>query len=154
ANTSSSCTPSRRSARPRRRMRFDRSDSSLDTSSTDSSTRRQLDDRLEPAPEHTHPVERYFLGIHHILEPRIVHDLGVDAVAILPCGIENPAEDDDLVVLELDGLRKRRHLPGLHVVGDAFPELERAVFQPYLARGLGHAAVFVDLVLRDGYDKT
>jgi len=61
----------------------------------------------------------------------------------------NPREHYHLAGLELDALWERRALPRLHVVGDAFDELESAVIAPDLARLLRHAPVGCHVLLRD-----
>src|SRR5207249_3897295 len=82
-----------------------------------------------------------------------VHHLGVDAVTVLSRVVDDPRERDDLVILELHALRKRRELARLHVIGDAFPVLKRAVFHPQLACLLCDAAIGVEITNRHRYDE-
>ena len=44
--------------------------------------------------------------------------------------VDDPKEHDELVFLEVDRLRERRDLAGLHVVGDAFDGFQRPVLFP------------------------
>src|SRR5712691_12492172 len=41
-----------------------------------------IDQDLEPAPEHALAVERHRLRVHHLRYALVLHDLGVDAVAM------------------------------------------------------------------------
>src|SRR6266545_3130141 len=107
------------------------------------SPRRELDETLESAPEHAHPVEGHALGIHHALHARVFHHLGVHAVTVLARVVKDPRKHDDLAVLELHALRKRRDLARLYVIGDAFPVWKRAVFYPELAGSLCHLPVSI-----------
>src|SRR5438552_3462285 len=95
-------------------------------------TRSKRDQNLEPAPEHTHPVEGHRFGVH-TGHARVRHDSSVDAIALLARLVNDPRKDDRLVWLELDGLRERRDLARLNVVADAFDVLERAILPPDLA---------------------
>src|SRR4051812_35846438 len=65
----------------------------------------ELDDRLEPAPEEAHAVERHRL--HQALDARVAHDLRHDLVAVLARLVRRPREDHGLAGLELHALRER-----------------------------------------------
>src|SRR6266699_2472212 len=51
---------------------------------------------------------------HIPFQPGIRHDLGVDRVALRAALIDNPGEDDDLVLLGLHGAVKGGHFPDRH----------------------------------------
>src|SRR5436309_9725440 len=105
-----------------------------------------LEQNLEAAEDHAFAVERHRLRIHHLREPRILHDLRVDAVAVGARLVCDPGEDHGLALLELDAARERRPLARLDVVGDAFAILERAALPPDLAGLLRHAAVVLGIL--------
>src|SRR2546425_10188577 len=117
-------------------------------------TRRQLHDSLESAPEHALPIEGHALGVHHVLHARVCHHFGVDAVTVLARVIENPCKHDDLVVLKLHALRKRRDLARLYVVADTFPVLKRAVFHPDLAGLLCDATIGIEVAKRHRHNES
>src|SRR6185369_3886811 len=79
---------------------------------------REPDDGFEATPEHALAVKRHLQRIHRLLERRVLHDRLADAVAVLLVSIHDPCQRDDLVVLELHGLGKRRDLAGLNIVAD------------------------------------
>src|SRR5688500_16065267 len=68
--------------------------------------------------------------------------------------VHDPREHHGLVRLELYALRERRDLALLHVVADAFPVFQRAVLAPDLAGLARHAAVGIDVALRNRYDES
>src|SRR4029453_3223040 len=117
------------------------------------SPRRELDEALESAPEHAHPIERHFLWIHHRLHARVFHYLGVHAVTVLARVIEDPRKHDHLVVLELHTLWKGRDLARLNVVADTFPVLTCAMFDPDLAGFARHPPVSVKVAMRHRYNE-
>src|SRR5207237_5022001 len=60
---------------------------------------------LEPAIDQPLAVEWRRFRIHHRLEPRIGHHLGVDLVALRAGFISDPGEDHGLARLQLDAAR-------------------------------------------------
>src|SRR5207253_2053370 len=116
--------------------------------------RRELQHTFESAPEHAHSIEWHAFGVHHALHARIFHHLGIDAVTVLARVIDYPCKHDDLAVLQLHALRKRRDLTRLHVVANAFPILKRAMFDPDLACLLCHATIRVEIAKRYRYDES
>jgi len=114
-------------------------------------TRSKRDQNLEPAPEHTHPVEGHRFGGPY--RP-CAGDSSVDAIALLARLVNDPRKDDRLVWLELDGLRERRDLARLNVVADAFDVLERAILLSYLAGFLRELPVEVHVLFREGKNET
>src|SRR5688500_8693440 len=110
----------------------------------------KIDHHLESAEHHALAVERHRLGIHHVREPRILHRLRVDAIAILARLVDDPGEPDLFALLELHAAREGSRLAVLHVVGHAFVVAQRAVVEPDL-RGLGgHFLVRVPIPPRHG----
>src|SRR4030095_8107925 len=110
-----------------------------------------LDQDLESAPEHALAVERHCLGVHHLRQPRILHDFRIDAIAFRARLVDDVGEHDRLSGLELDALRERRVLARLDVVGDALDVFEGAVVAPDLTRLLRHAPIGCQVLLRNGY---
>ena len=55
------------------------------------------------------------LRIHHVGKARIAHHLRHDAIVVPARLVDDPREPHDLVLLELDALRKGRDLAHLHV---------------------------------------
>jgi hypothetical protein len=78
----------------------------------------------------------------------------VDPVALRARLVDDPREDDGLVVLQLHRLRKRRHLTGLDVVADALPVLERAVLLPDRSGAPRHRDIGIEVAARDGDDES
>src|SRR5207249_4010187 len=108
------------------------------------------DDGLEPAPEHPFAVEGHRLGVHHLGQARVLHRLGVDAIALGAGLVDDVGEHHRLVGLQLDAARKRGPFAPLDVVGDALDVLERAVFAPDSAGLLRQAAVGREFLPRNG----
>ena len=104
-----------------------------------------LDDRPEPPEDHALAVERH-LG-HVPLHPLVSHHLPVDLIARFPRLVDDPREDDDLVVFGVDGPRERRELAVGNVVGDALGHAERAVLAPHFPSLAGDVLVLVESVL-------
>src|SRR3954451_821844 len=113
-----------------------------------------LDQNLEPAEDHPFAVERQGLRIHYACHPRVLHDLGVDAVAMRPRPVHDVGKDHGLATLELDAARERRPLSHFDIVGDAFAKSERAVIAPDLAELLRNAAVDLEILGRDRNDES
>lgn len=109
------------------------------------------DKDLKAAIDHALGVERHRLPVHHLGEPLVLHDLGVDAVAMGARLEGDPGEGHRLVGLELDAAREGRELSHLDVIGDAFAKLERAVLAPNLAGFPRHAPIGLDALLLDGH---
>jgi hypothetical protein len=109
------------------------------------------DKDLKAAIDHALGVERHRLPVHHLGEPLVLHDLGVDAVAMGARLEGDPGEGHRLVGLELDAAREGRELSHLDVIGDAFAKLERAVLAPNLAGFPRHAPIGLDAHLLDGH---
>src|SRR5713101_2590243 len=109
---------------------------------------------LEAAVDHAFGVERQRFEVHHAGEARVLHHLGNHAVAVLAGLVHHPGKPDDFAGLELDASRERGALAPFHVVGDAFPVLERAVLAPDLARLERHAAVGFDFLFWDRYNES
>src|SRR5439155_8204542 len=93
--------------------------------------------------------EGHGLGVHHRRQARVFHHLGIDAVALPARLVDYPGEHHGLVRLELDGLRERSELARLHVVSDAFNVIKSAEFLPDLSGLARHAAVGVEVFLRN-----
>src|SRR5690349_15364515 len=76
-----------------------------------------LHDRREAAEEHPLGVERHLR--HIALQALVGHDLLVDLVARLARLVDDPREDDGLVVAGLDRAWERGHLALGNIVADA-----------------------------------
>ena len=87
-------------------------------------------------------------------ESRVLHHFRVDAIAMRSRLICDPGEDHGLTGLELDAARERRPLSNLDVFRDVFPELEGAVIAPNLACLPRHAAIGLQIFLRNGHDES
>src|SRR5687767_38391 len=92
-------------------------------------------------------VKGHCFHIHHLIEPRILHHLGVHAVAVLAGLKYNPREYYRLAALLLDRAREWHAKLHLEIIARAFPVLERAVIPPNLARLLRHPAVGFQVLL-------
>src|SRR5688572_5622176 len=125
-----------------------------DTGDRWSEGRSEIDHHPEAAPEHAFAIERQRFGVGHRGQARVGHHLLVDAVALRARLVDDPGEDHRLVGLELDRLRERSELAGLHVVGDALAIFQRAVFAPDLAGLARHAPVCGQVLLRNGQYET
>src|SRR5712691_186829 len=110
-----------------------------------------IDHDLEPAPEHALAVERHGLRVHHLRQALVLHDLGVDAVAMRARLVHNVGEHHRLAGFQLDALRERGVLARFDVVGQALDVFQRSVVPPDLARRLRHAPVGRQFPLRDRY---
>src|SRR5262245_41374263 len=55
-----------------------------------------VDHHLETAVGHPLDVERHGLGVHHLLETRVLHDLRVDPVSMGAGAVQDPGEQDGL----------------------------------------------------------
>src|SRR2546427_2199037 len=113
-----------------------------------------LDQDLESAPEPALAVERHRLRVHHLRQALVLHDLGVDAVAMRARLVHDIGEYHRLAGFQLDALRERRVLARLHVVGQALDVFQRAVVAPDLARRPRHAPVGRQFSLRDRYHES
>src|SRR3981189_170746 len=102
----------------------------------------RLQPHLEPAMDQSLAVER-----HISLETGVGHDLLVDCVALHPGSVDNPGEDDDLVVLRLHGAGKRGQRAVWHIVADALHDGERTMLFPDFAGFAGKRLVGFNLVL-------
>src|SRR3954468_21874911 len=108
---------------------------------------------LEPTVGHTLHVERHRIGMTHVTDSRILHDLRVDAVAMRTRFVYNPRKHHRLACLELGQSCKRyAHFHG-EIVADAFTVIQRAIFPPDRSRLLGHPTVDLELFLRDRQHK-
>ena len=87
------------------------------------------------------------LAVHHSCEARIGDHFGVDLVAVRARLEHDPREQHRLARLQLHAARERCDLAGLHVVGDAFPVVHRAVLAPDLAGLGGEAAIGLQVPL-------
>src|SRR5216683_4548945 len=101
-----------------------------------------LKPHLESTEDQSLAVER-----HIPFQPGIRHDLGVDRVALRAIPIDNPGEDDDLVLLGVHGTGKGSQFPNRHVVADALDKGKRAIFLPDFAGFSRLRLVRFDLVL-------
>src|SRR5690349_15903388 len=115
---------------------------------------REPDDALEAAPEHALAVEGHLRRVHRLLELRILHHRLADAIAIFLVAIHDPTQRDHLVVLELNGLGKRRDLPRLSVVADRVGEVQSAAADMGVAPFLGHALVSFEVGTGNGDDES
>src|SRR3954447_4166143 len=113
-----------------------------------------LDQHLESAQDHPFAVERQSLRIHDARHPRVLHDLGVDAVAMRPRLVQDVGKDHGLAALELDAARERRPFSHFDIVGDAFAKCERAVIAPDLAELPRNAAVHLEIPGRNRNDES
>src|SRR5258708_1222762 len=104
---------------------------------------------LEAAVDHALGVERQRLEVHHAGQARVLHHLFIHAVAVLARLVYDPRKPDHLAGLELDAPRERGSLAPFHVVGDAFPVLERPMLAPDLAGFERHAAIGFDFLFGD-----
>src|SRR3977135_3051106 len=102
----------------------------------------RLQPHLESAMDQSLAVER-----HVSLETGVGHDLLVDRVALRPGSVDDPGEDDDLVVLRLHGAGKRGQRAVRHIVADALHDGERTMFLPDFAGFAGKRLVGFNLVL-------
>src|SRR5262249_53332485 len=109
------------------------------------------DERLESPEDQPLAVEGEVLTNHHVGEARILHHLGVDAIAIPSRLVDDPGEDDGFTALELDAPRKRRELAERGVVTHPLLVIECAVFLPDLARLLRKAPICGQVFHRHGY---
>src|SRR4029453_10504084 len=101
---------------------------------------------------HALAVERHGFGIH-VGHSGILHDLLVDAIAMLTRLVDDPCEDDSLIRLELNALRERGELTWLYVVSDTLRILKGTVFTPDFARVFRHAAISLKFGFRNGDHK-
>src|SRR5262245_7291720 len=104
---------------------------------------------LEPAVDHPLDLEGHVLGVHHGRQARVLHDPGVDAVAVRPRLEDDPREDHRLARLDLDGARERDAHLYIEVVADAFAVLDRAVIAPDATGLLRDLPVGRDVLLRN-----
>src|SRR5262245_34850186 len=107
---------------------------------------------LEAAIDHPLAVERR-LPLGHFRQPRVLHHLGVDLVALCTRLVGDPGEHDNLTRLQLDAARERSELADLDVVSDPFAIIQRAVFAPDLAALLRKADICIEIFLRHGDDE-
>src|ERR1043165_7871807 len=114
----------------------------------------RLHDDLEPAVYHPPPVERHRLRLHQVGEARVLHDPGEAAVARGARLVDDIGKHHRLVLLHLHAARERGPLAHLHVVGNAFAKLERAVLAPDFSGLLCHGAVTGKVLLRQRHDKS
>ncbi|CCB63274.1 protein of unknown function [Hyphomicrobium sp. MC1] len=114
--------------------------------------RLHLDDRFEAAVDQAFAVEGG--DFHQGGEAWIAHYLLVHGVAVRARIEDDPGKDDDLAVLQFDGLRKRCVLAGRDVIADAFDVGERAVLAPNLAGSFRQLAVIFQSLEWDRDDKT
>src|SRR3954452_1333191 len=80
---------------------------------TSEALRITLDQHLEPAEDHPFAVERQGLRIHYARHPRVLHDLGVDAVAMRPRLVHDVGPDHGLARLSLTLRGNDVHFPTL-----------------------------------------
>src|SRR5258706_4727922 len=73
----------------------------------------QLDDRLEPAPNHPLGVEGQALHVHHVGEARVLHHLRHDAIALLARLVDDPRNKGHLGRLKLPAPWERPQLTQL-----------------------------------------
>src|SRR4029077_15442733 len=107
-----------------------------------------LDQSLEPAPEHALAVEREGLRVHHLRQAWVFHHFRVDTIAMCARFEHDPREDHRLAGFQLDALRERRVLAGLHIVGHALAEFNGAMLAPDFSRLLSHAGIGLQVFLR------
>src|ERR1700687_2668501 len=123
-------------------------------SSTALSHRSNEDQFLESAVDQALAVERHRLRIHHVGQSRVLHDLGVDTIAMRARLVHDVREHHGFAGLELDASREGGELPDLHVVADPLLILEGAKFLPYFSCLLGHAPIGPQIFSRYRYYKT
>src|SRR5207247_4123791 len=100
-----------------------------------------VDQDLESAVDHAREFEGHGFLITHRRDARVLHDLGVDAIAMRARLEHNPREHDGLAWLSLGRSRDRHPELDLEIVTCTLSVFERAMFAPNLTRLLGHAAV-------------
>src|SRR6267143_2581564 len=108
--------------------------------------------RFEATVDHALRIEGQRFHVHHLGEPRVFHDLGVNAIAMRARFEHYPRENDRLARLELDRARERRRHLYLEIVTDAFAKLKGTVLPPNLASPLRHAPVCRQVLLRNRQD--
>lgn len=115
----------------------------------------QIHDRLEPATGHAFEIEWRVLGIAHLVQPRVGHDLFVHAVAVFARLVDDVGENDSLAGFDLREFRKRGgHSGHVEIVAGAFDVFEGAVFLPKLAGFSGDFAIGRKLGLFDGENES
>src|SRR5688572_27945004 len=119
-----------------------------------SSQTSEIDNRPESAVHHALHIKRHRFRIHLRGELRILHHLGIDAIAMRPRLVDDPGEHHRLAWLQSSQARERNAHLHLEVVAEALAELERAVLSPDATRFLRYTAVGVDVLLRDGDDES
>src|SRR5688572_33314441 len=79
----------------------------------------ELDDRLEPAPEHPLAVERHVLRVHELLplgiRHEVLHHFLVDAIALAARAVDDEREHDDFAALQFHAPGKRWSLADIDV---------------------------------------
>jgi transcriptional regulator with XRE-family HTH domain len=107
---------------------------------------------LEAAVEHSLHVERhrFWIDARH---SRILHDLGVHAIAMRPRLVHDPGEDDGLAPFQLELCRKRRGALGTEVVPYALPVLQGSVLPPDFSRQARDAPVGGKVLLPNGQNE-
>src|SRR5688572_747865 len=101
-----------------------------------SSQTSEIDNRPESAVHHALYVKRHRFRIHLRGELRVLHHLGIDAIAMRPRLVDNPGEHHCLAWLQSGRTGEGNAHLHLEVVADALAELERAVLSPDAPRFL------------------
>src|SRR5688500_1155727 len=113
----------------------------------DARTLSGVHDHFAPAVDHPLDVERVVLRIHHCGQTRILHYLGVDAIAGGARLVHNPGEHYGFARLHPSDLRERHTELHLQVVTKALEILQRSVVPPDLAGFPRDLSIGLDVLL-------
>src|SRR5438552_5046942 len=142
-------------ANPKRAARRRRRSSELagPPASIAATDRSSDDQKLESTVDQALAVERHGLRIHHFGQPRVLHDFGVDAIAMRARLVHDPREHHGFAALELHAPRERCELSDLDVVADPLLVVESAILPPHFSCLLGHAPIRRQVFQRYRYHK-
>src|SRR5437870_5916703 len=142
-------------ANPKRAARRRRRSSELagPPASIAATDRSSDDQKLESTVDQALAVERHGLRIHHVGQPRVLHDFGVDAIAMRARLVHDPREHHGFAALELHAPRERCELSDLDVVADPLLVVESAILPPHFSCLLGHAPIRRQVFQRYRYHK-
>src|SRR5256885_1178235 len=113
-----------------------------------------FDQDLEPAVNYVFEVEGHGLPITHFRDARILHHLGIDAVAMRTRLVDDPGEYHRLARLCLGQARERNSERDLEIVAGTLSVFERAMVAPDWSCLFGHATVGLQILLGGGQDKS